>query len=738
MGGSSKQHAGYRFFLDMLMGFSRGACDEFRKIRIGGRDAWEGSLTDNGIIRIDKPDLFGGIDGAGGVVGDLHVQMGGPTQARHSLIVAALGPLTSALRGVCTGWFTGQIAAINPYPEPWEVLRTTILKGWDGPVWYPEKATVVPEGLSVPAMNAAHILIKVLTHRDAGRGLPLTRIDLASYAAAADIMHAEGLGLCLRWNRQVSVNEFLQQVADHISASQYISRTTGLLTLSLARGGYEPHALPIYDYESGLLDIEEDDNPTAWGATNEIIVEWRDPVSGDVRTTRWQNLAAIQAYGKVSETVQYPGIPTAALAARLAQRDGAIRSSGAKRFNLTFDRRGYEIEPAGLFRIRAPEQGIAEIVLRAGDIRDGTLVDGRIRIVAIQDVFALDAAAYLIEQPTTHVAPDRTPMAVSVRQLAELSYRDLAMRLSPAALDAAAPESSSLMALARRPSGLSLNYHLFTRTAANAFEQVATGAWCPNATLVDVLPRAAGPETVSIAGSVDLQDVEVGEAALVGSELVRVDAIDLVAGTMTIGRGCVDTVPGEHAAGTRVWFVDSGATIDPTEYVDGETVDAKLQTRTTGGLLDVALAPTDAIEIDARPARPYPPADLKVGGLRYPAELYGPLTATWVHRDRLLQADQLVDTRAVSIGPEPGTTYTIRWYLDLVLVRTQSGLAGMTDAYTPPVGSGGKTIRVEVESWRDGLRCWQVASHTFLYRAQLVTEAGDRVVTEAGDPIILE
>ncbi|HID8537457.1 TPA: hypothetical protein ACXIMI_002592 [Stenotrophomonas maltophilia] len=89
-------------------------------------------------------------------------------------------------------------------------------------------------------------------------------------------------------------------------------------------------------------------------------------------------------------------------------------------------------------------------------------------------------------------------------------------------------------------------------------------------------------------------------------------------------------------------------------------------------------------------------------------------------------------------GPEPGTTYTVRWFLAGALVRTQAGITGTTDTYTPPDGSGGKQIRVEVEAIRDGYRSWQIQQHTFLYRAQLVTEAGDRLVTEAGDPLILE
>lgn len=742
MGGSSTQHAGYRFFLDILMGFGRGRCDAIRRIRIGDREAWAGNVTDNAVIQIDKPDLFGGIDGAGGVVGDLHVQMGDATQARHPLITAAFGPLTSALRGVCTAFFTGQVCAIDPYPKPWSVQRTTVHTGWDGPEWYPAGAEVIPAGLPVPAMNPAHILIKVLTHRDCGRGIALTRIGLTSFQAAADQLLAEGFGLCLRWRRQVTVNEFLQQVADHIGMAMYVSRNTGQLTLTLMRGDYDPQTLPVYDVDSGLLEIEADDNPTGWGAVNEVVIEWTDPDSNEPRQTRWQNLAAIQAYGKVSESLRYPGIPTAALAARVAQREGEARSAGAKRFNLVFDRRGYAIEPAGLFRIQSPDHGIADMVLRAGDIRDGTLVDGRIRVVAVQDVFGLDDAAYVIDQPSTHLPPDRTPLAVAVRHVTEASYRDLARLLRPAELAAAAPEAGALLAMGRRPSGLSLAYKLATRIGSNPYAEVAHGDWCANAVLV----VAIGPtDTVlAYAGGSDLQDVDVGESLLVDGEVMRVDAIDLLAATVTVGRGCVDTVPVAHSAGAQLWFVEAGAAVDPTEYVDGETVDVKLLTRTSSGKLSEMAAPADSLTFDQRQARPYPPGRLRISDTAgtvdaaYPAEAYGALTATWAHRDRVLQADQLVDEAAVSIGPELGATYTARWYLDGALVRTQAGIAGANDTYTPPAGSGGQTVRVEIESVRDGLTSWQVATRTFLYRAQLVTDAGDRIVTEAGDPITLE
>lgn len=717
MGSSKKQVVGYRYFMDLLMGFGRGRCDAIRRIRIGGRDAWQGNLTSSGVIRINAAELFGGDEGMGGVEGDLHIQMGDPDQVRHPLVVAAFGEFTSALRGVCTGFFTGQIAAMNPNPEEWEVQRTTLLQGWDGPAWYPERASVTPAGLPVPAMNPAHILVKVLTHRDCGRGLPRARLDLASYAAGADRFHAEGLGLCLRWNRQVSVLEFLQQVCDHVGASQYVSRSTGLLTLALARGGYNVDDLPLFTADTGLIEIADDDNPGGWGATNEVIVEWTDPVTNEKRQSRWQNLAAIQAYGRVSETIRYPGLPTPELAARTAQRDGEIRSSAAKRFKVVLDRRGREVQPAGLFRISAPERGIDEIVLRASDVREGPLTDGRIEVMAVQDVFALDQTVYVTEQPGTHVDPDRTPLAATARRPMEASYRDLVSLLGNAEAAALDPMTSALMMAARKPSGMSLGYKLATRTGGSAFAEVAPGDWCPTALLAAPITRTSG--TVVITGGSDLHEVEAGEAALIDDEIVRVDAIDLATGAVTVARGCVDTVPAEHAAGARIWFPDSGAVIDPTEYLDGETVQAKVLTRTSTGTLTADLAPTDAIVMDQRQARPYVPGRFRINGQSYPSTAFAALAVAVAGRDRLLQADQLIDADAGPIGPEPGSTWSVRIYRPpSTLLHAATGLT--TAEYTWVADADG-TVRVEVEAEREGLASWQKHVHT------LAVEGGNKV-----------
>ncbi|MFL4167590.1 hypothetical protein LES17_32050, partial [Pseudomonas aeruginosa] len=77
------------------------------------------------------------------------------------------------------------------------------------------------------------------------------------------------------------------------------------------------------------------------------------------------------------------------------------------------------------------------------------------------------------------------------------------------------------------------------------------------------------------------EDVTVGQAAAVDDEIVRVDAVNYASGTVTLARGCADTVPAKHLAGARVWFYDAFEAVDETVYSQGVTLQARLLTNTS-------------------------------------------------------------------------------------------------------------------------------------------------------------
>ncbi|EPN2463473.1 hypothetical protein ACTWCJ_004250 [Pseudomonas aeruginosa] len=89
---------------------------------------------------------------------------------------------------------------------------------------------------------------------------------------------------------------------------------------------------------------------------------------------------------------------------------------------------------------------------------------------------------------------------------------------------------------------------------------------------------------------------------------------------------------------------------------------------------------------------------------------YGVLTVSWAHRNRLLQADQLVDSSASSISLEAGTTYTLSIYSGTSLKKSYTGLTGTTWTYPleDDIAHGLlPVLRIVLFSVRDGLQSWQ-------------------------------
>lgn len=221
-------------------------------------------------------------------------------------------------------------------------------------------------------------------------------------------------------------------------------------------------------------------------------------------------------------------------------------------------------------------------------------------------------------------------------------------------------------------------------------------------------------------------DLEVGMAVLIGDEVMRLDSITLP--NLNVRRGCADTIPAVHAAGQRVWFFSDTAFSDEREYLATTTIGVKAMPFTVAsGPVPIEYAPVAPVAFNWRAIRPYPPGDVLVNGIRFnvgPHSIVAPATDfvfTWAHRDRLLQADQLVGHTEPSIGPEPGTTYRLRVFDDTnTLVRTVDAISGTTYTYLEsdfttdlPAGAG----YVLLTSMRDGFESYQA------YRIDLIAAA---------------
>lgn len=678
--GSKKVTVGYKYSWDLQAGLGRGPVNEIVAISADKKTVFagvEGQISGNTSIYIDKPNLFGGDDtsGEGGIQGTLDVMMGGADQQPSPRLLTLLSGLVPGFRGMVTTFFSGLVSCYSASPKPWSYRVRRSTQGWDGPVWYPEKAIIrlqnndgqlddeadlTPEQIanlrSIHAMNPAHILVECATNRDWGRGGSLMDdLDLDSYRRAADTLFNEGFGLCFRYNRQDSIDVFKQQILDHIGAAEYGDLETGRLTLKLLRDDYNVDELPLFTYDNGIISVQDDDSVGTDSAPNQIVVTYHDPVTNSDGQVRAYNLGAIQSVGLISESKDYKAIPSHELGARVAQRDLEVGSAGLTRLVIQFDRRGGVLTPASVFRVSLPDRSIENMVLRVGKISESE--SGVLTLTVVQDVFGLASTSYSsAQQPGGWTPPDMRARPVTGMQLIELPYAVLANTLSESVLAYIKPESGYVGIMASAPTPLSINYQIQSRASGADFAERAQGDWTPVGLL---MANAEALDTVLTVSTTFLPSV--GDGAIIGDEIVRIDQVDAITGKLTVGRGCADTLPVAHVAGTHVWFYRDALESDGVEYIGGETSDVRLLTRTSSETLQAEQATIESTTLQQRQARPYLPGNIRINGKLYPSNVTksSSYTLSFSHRDRVLQSDRLVDCTEESIGPEPGVSYRL-------------------------------------------------------------------------------
>lgn len=741
--GIKKQTIGYRYFFSLHMGLGRGPINEIAEIRVGDVPVFDSACVaaDGGLILIDKPEAFGGDTKEGGIQGPMYIYNGARDQELQPAISTPLGTLPSIadslggdvpnFRGVVTCWFDGLVCALNPYPKEWSFRVRRTYAGWfDDDCWYRDKVTITlstEDGKYIRAMNGAHILYEINTNPEWGRGMPTDVIDENSYTRAANQLCEEGFGLCIPWFRQETLKEFIPVIINHIGGIQYVDRETGKMTLRLLRGDYVEADLPVFSPDTGLLDLQDDDSSGEDTAFNEIIVKGFDPTTKQDISVRVHNLASIQSLGEIiSNTIEYNGLPTRKLVARVAERELKMQLP-LRKFTAIFDRRAWRIAPGMPFRITFPAKGIENMVVRAGDISDSTLDDGKITIKIMQDVFAMPSTSYVTPTPPQWVPPDFTPAPVSDSRLMEANWRDFYRRADTATRDDFTGESGAIVEIASPPVGVqSQEYDLATRAEGEEFQILVTGGYTQHVLLDSdigyydtTLVIAAEHQTAFF------QEYVPGMAALIDDEQIELTSYDDETATFTIKRGVTDTIIAPHIAGAKIWLIDDEMVSDGREYTIGETVHTKVLTRTSTAVLSIDDAEDEEIDIQGRLVRPYPPGAITVDGIpayslaeEHPEPEFG-----FEPRNRLVQGDQLVGHDEPSTGLEDSQTTVIRIYdvTGTTLLRTADAGAFTTWTYDSTMqGEDGNPgiIVVEIEANRDDLASF------YHYRFSVVIDGG--------------
>jgi hypothetical protein len=138
-------------------------------------------------------------------------------------------------------------------------------------------------GFSVESfdMNPAHIIRECLTDKEWGMGYSEADIDDASFIAAADTLFDEQMGISILWQRENTIEAFVQDIIRHIDAALYVDRRTGKFVLKLIRDDYDPNAL-ITLTPDNIERVENYKRPAFGDLVNSVTVIYDDCDDGRV------------------------------------------------------------------------------------------------------------------------------------------------------------------------------------------------------------------------------------------------------------------------------------------------------------------------------------------------------------------------------------------------------------------------------------------------------------------------
>lgn len=664
-GGSKSQVIGYKYWGAMQLVLCHRGIESIDRIRVADKIVSSEVITQSNCLKyLSKWDAFGGDKREGGPVGYARFFFGNDDQPVSSL-TESMYQSGTAFRGVVSISMPKMyFSANNPYIKPWSFR----VKSFPDTPGLARTHVKIDAGNGIVNMNPAHIIYACLVSRSDrwGLGLDYTKdINAPSFASAASQLHSEKFGIGIAWENNSGVDDFIQEILRHIDGALYVDQTTGKLTLKLFRGDYTVSNLPVLD-KAVVKDLEKFEYPQ-WGQiTTQVTVSYVDGVEGKEKPVTVHNMAARDIQGRdVPVEIDFPGINTRWLATRVASRELNQLSRRLVNGVLICNRKASKHNIGDVIIVDLPDRELEKRIMRVVEKSYGSELKEEIRLTVIEDTFKTVDPLILDTGGSDWDTPDLPPEPVDYQKLVEASYWEVATFIGDTPIDwnTLGDSYGFIRDLAVSDVGFGFDIHATTGGSSGAYEAVSNGQFTNRATLTEAITAGTSAEsTIKITGIQDYSLIILNTPVLVGDELCWLKSVDVAAGTITVVRGIVDTVPKPHAANTSVWFYrDIRTSFDDTKYTIGQTVHHKLLTKTPNGTLALDRAPAISHQITGRAHRPYPPANLRINNTYLGTSAPSNMRITWVHRNRLAQTDKVPMAQTDgSIAQEAGTTYSLK------------------------------------------------------------------------------
>ncbi|NNG82263.1 phage tail protein [Acinetobacter sp. ANC 5378] len=561
-------------------------------------------------------------------------------------------------------------------------------------------------------INPSHIIRECLTNRVWGIGVAESNIDDASFKKAADILYDEQMGISIKWTDSTSINEFVDNIKEHINAQLYLDRVTNKWKLYLIRDDYDVADLLSLD-ESNIRNLDFERRTLA-ECVNSVTVTYWDRERAKDSTVTVQDIARIaQQGGVISQSIDYKGFTNSYLASRVALRDLKTLSSTLASVSFDVDESFSEAWHEGMpFKLSDESYGLSESVMRIRTIKRGDGINNTVYVEAIEDSFSSPMQSVIEYVPPITSGDSTAKNATSIAF--EVPYIELVEQYGQDEVDAKLsnyPELGYVGMAAIRPNNQHINASLYVDSGAG-YDERTTLDFCPSASLkndIGYLDSSFELENVA-----EFELLEVNHRIQVNDEIIAFVSFDAATNAITVKRGCFDTVPQKHAASSKVFGWDNYSGIDGLEYLSGEVLSLKALTLTGSDVLELNETTAHSLTLSSRAIRPYPPANVKINGQYYPQDIETDFILTWTDRNRLQQTGGVpLSWFDAAISIEPNTqTHLILSQLDENLIESATSNANVTGAtsYTMPISSmqaDTRFVKVTLKTVRDSYECLQ-------------------------------
>lgn len=568
-------------------------------------------------------------------------------------------------------------------------------------------------------MNPAHIIRECLTNTVWGIGVSEVSIDDVSFKKAADRLYVEEMGMSIKWTDSTSINEFVDNIKEHINAQLYLDRVTNTWKLYLVRDDYDAADLISLD-ESNIRNLDFERRTLA-ECVNSVTVTYWDRERGKDSTVTVQDIARIaQQGGVISQSIDYKGFTNSDLASRVALRDLKTLSSTLASVSFDVDESFSENWHEGMpFKLSDASYGLSEAVMRIRTIKRGDGINNTVYVEAIEDSFSspMQSVVEYVPPITSGDSTAKDSIAIAF----EIPYVELVEQYGQDEVDAKLsnyPELGYVGMAAIRPNNQHINASLYVDAGAG-YDERTTLDFCPSASLKnDIGYMDSSFELENVA---EFELLEANHRIQINDEIMAFVSFNAVTNVINVKRGCFDTVPQKHEAGSKVFGWDNYSGIDDLEYLSGEVLSLKALTLTGSDVLELNEATTHSLTLSNRAIRPYPPANVKINSLYYPGEVSGKPVLTWVNRNRFQQ------TGGDILGWfEGGVTLEVSVSYQLIVTTIDASNVesaflsvnvGTVNTYTIDLStapSSAKQFKIVLKSVRDSYESMQHFEHIFV------------------------